>query len=54
MIKRLFYFIDSGNGVTSIEYAIIAGLIAMVIVIAVTDLGNGVNGLYQSVVNSFP
>lgn len=39
---------DDG-GVTSIEYALIGSLIAVVIVAAVTTVGANLNGLYQNV-----
>lgn len=42
------------RGVTAIEYAILASLIAVVIVGAVTTLGTNVRDLlYQPVVNAF-
>lgn len=36
-------------GVTSIEYALIGSLIAVVIVVSVTNVGSAVSGLYQRV-----
>jgi pilus assembly protein Flp/PilA len=36
-------------GVTAIEYAFIAGLIAIAIVAAASSLGSGVSGLFNSV-----
>jgi pilus assembly protein Flp/PilA len=53
-MKKLFHLFDSEEGVTSIEYALIASLIAMVIVVTVTALGSTVKDLYQSVVSAFP
>lgn len=41
------------TGVTAIEYALIAGLVAIVIVGAVTALGTSVSGLFQSVLSGF-
>ena len=40
-------------GVTAIEYAFIAGLVAIVVVAAVTTLGTGVSGLFNSVLGGF-
>ncbi len=40
-------------GVTAIEYAFIAGLVAIVIVGAVTALGSSVSGLFGSVLTGF-
>jgi Flp pilus assembly pilin Flp len=42
------------KGMSSIEYALISVLIATVIVLAVTTLGQGVVNLFSSVSNSFP
>lgn len=41
------------QGVTALEYAIIAGLIAVVIVASVQQLGTGVTGLFQQVEQFF-
>jgi pilus assembly protein Flp/PilA len=45
----------AGNqaGVTAIEYAFIAGLVAIAIVTVVTTLGASVNGLFGSVLGGF-
>jgi pilus assembly protein Flp/PilA len=44
---RLFPVCD--RGVTAIEYALIAALIAVVIIGAVTAMGTGVSGTFNSV-----
>jgi Flp pilus assembly pilin Flp len=36
-----------------LEYAFIAGLVALVIVAAVTSLGTAVSGLFESVTSGF-
>jgi pilus assembly protein Flp/PilA len=41
------------EGVTALEYAFIAGLVAIVVVGAVTTLGTGVSGLFSSVLSGF-
>jgi pilus assembly protein Flp/PilA len=41
------------SGVTAIEYAFIAGLVAIAIVTAVTTLGTSVSGLFGSVLGGF-
>jgi pilus assembly protein Flp/PilA len=46
MLKR---WLREENGVTSIEYALIAALIAMVIVAAVQGVGVELQGLYNHV-----
>jgi pilus assembly protein Flp/PilA len=42
-------FFRSDQGVTTIEYALIAGLIAVVIIVAVASMGDQVKGLYTYV-----
>ena len=41
------------SGVTAIEYACVAGLVAMAIVVVVTTLGTSVSGLIDSVLSGF-
>ncbi len=40
-------------GVTALEYAFIAGLVAMAIVSVVTTLGTSISGLFGSVLSGF-
>lgn len=47
-------FRDDTRGVTSIEYALLASLIAMVILGAVSALGKNVLALYELVATSMP
>jgi len=54
MTERFLHFLTSDEGTTSIEYALIAGLIFVVIVLAVTNLGVSVANLYQTVSASYP
>jgi len=54
MTKRFLNFLSSDEGTTSIEYALIAGLIFVVIVLAVTDLGGTVVNLFQTVADKYP
>ena len=42
-------FIHSEKGTTSIEYALVASLIFLAIVVSVTQLGGGVTRMYQLV-----
>lgn len=44
-------FAQTESGVTSIEYALIAALIAVVILVSVTNVGVAVRGLYEFVAN---
>ena len=47
-------FLKNEDGVTSIEYALIASLIAVIIVGSVALVGTGVQGLFQKVVDNWP
>jgi pilus assembly protein Flp/PilA len=42
-------FAESDDGVTAMEYALLSGLIAVVIVLAVTNVGTSVNALFSFV-----
>ena len=54
MTERLRSFFRSEEGTTSVEYAIIASLIFLAIVAAVTSLGGKVRGLYEAVAAQMP
>jgi pilus assembly protein Flp/PilA len=41
------------RGITALEYAFIAGLVAIAIVAVVTSLGTSVSGLFGSVLSGF-
>lgn len=47
-------FLEQDNGVTAIEYALIASLIAVVIVGAVTIVGSKMSAKYTAVANQLP
>ncbi|TNE91343.1 MAG: Flp family type IVb pilin [Deltaproteobacteria bacterium] len=47
-------FVRDENGATAIEYGLIAALIAVVIIAAVTILGQKLNSTFQSIGNSLP
>lgn len=47
-------FLKDEQGATAIEYALIASLIAMAIVGAVTAVGGSVSALYNRVADDFP
>lgn len=40
---------NSEKGATAVEYGIMVGLIAIVIIVAVTALGTNLNGLFNNV-----
>ena len=48
IFRRLF---KDESGVTAIEYGLIASLIAVVIIAAVTAIGTDLTGTFQSVAN---
>ncbi len=51
MIAR---FLADTRGTTAVEYAVIAGLIFMVIITAITQIGVGLNGIFGSAASAFP
>ena len=46
MIKQFIKFFKDEDGVTSVEYAIMAALIALVVVTGATLLGNSTNAVF--------
>lgn len=48
-MKHIKQFIREDDGVTAIEYGLIAGLIAVVIIGAVTGLGTKLNTLFTNI-----
>ena len=47
-VKDLFKsFVNDESGQDLIEYALLAGFISLVAVVAITSVGNGVNGVYN-------
>jgi len=57
-MKRLHQLASSfcadESGVTAIEYALIGALIAVVIALAVVNVGSALNTLFTTVANCFP
>jgi pilus assembly protein Flp/PilA len=51
-MSKLRAFIRSENGATAIEYGLIAALIAVVIIGALTLFGNDLNAMYRNVANN--
>jgi len=54
MIQHLRNLIQGEEGVTALEYGLIAALIAAVIVGAVTLLGQNVNNTFNTIAGSMP
>ena len=53
-MKKLIQFFKDDEGVTAIEYGLIAALIALVIIVAVTAVGTSLSEVFQSVADSVP
>jgi len=49
MINIAKKFLKDENGATAIEYGLIAALVAVAVVGALTSLGTGLNGLFAKV-----
>lgn len=49
MIKALFNFADDASGATAIEYALLALLIALPIIAALTIIGTNLSGTFNEV-----
>ena len=48
-MKKLMRFLNDDEGVTAIEYGLIASLIAIVIIIALTGTGTALNNIFLAV-----
>ena len=48
-MRKLIQFLKDDNGATAIEYALIAGGIAIVIVAAVNSVGSTLNTTFSSI-----
>ena len=53
MLKLIDQFRHSRAGATSVEYAILATCIALVIIVAVGSLGTRVNAMYNQISAAF-
>jgi pilus assembly protein Flp/PilA len=51
-MKILKAFLGNESGATAIEYGLIAGLIAVVIITAVTQIGTQLNAKFTTIGNS--
>ena len=54
MIKKLIKFIKDEDGVTAVEYAVMAALIALVVIAGATILGTSTNDTFDTVANAIP
>ncbi len=51
-MEKLFAFLRDESGATAVEYGLIAGLIAVVIIGALTTLGTRVSNKFKAVSNN--
>lgn len=49
IMRAITQFIDDERGVTAIEYALIAALVAVGIIVGATALGGGLSGLFDKI-----
>ena len=54
MPKRIARFVKDRSGVTGIEYALIAVIVAVGIIASITLLGDSVNETFKTVASSMP
>jgi pilus assembly protein Flp/PilA len=52
MIKSIKAFVANESGATAIEYALIASLVAVAIIAALTTLGGKIGGTFNQVSNA--
>jgi pilus assembly protein Flp/PilA len=51
IVQRLFHFLAAEDAATAAEYAVLLALILLVLISAVTSVGNSTSGLWQNDVN---
>ena len=49
MLAKIRRFLKSDNGATAIEYGLIAALISVAIIAAVSLIGTNLNGVFQEI-----
>ncbi len=54
MLAKIRRFLSNNEGATAIEYGLIAALIGVVIITAVTNVGTGLTGTFDAVSGSLP
>jgi pilus assembly protein Flp/PilA len=52
MPKLVLRFVNDNTGATSIEYALIAGFLSILIIAGVNSIGTTVNGTFNTVANA--
>jgi len=51
-MSKIFAFLRDESGATAIEYGLIAALVSVVIITALTTLGTNLTATFQSVANA--
>jgi pilus assembly protein Flp/PilA len=51
-MKKLIRFFKEEDGVTAIEYGLIASLVALAIIVGATALGTGLNKTFNTIATS--
>lgn len=54
MIKKFMKFLKDEDGVTSVEYAVMAALIALVVIAGATYLGTQTNATFNTIGDKVP
>lgn len=49
LVARMHHLLNSQDGATAVEYALMVALIAMAVILAVTFLGQATNETFQNV-----
>jgi len=52
IVKKISQFLDRRDGVTAIEYALIAALIVLVCIIAITAIGTSLSSTFSFIATS--
>jgi pilus assembly protein Flp/PilA len=52
LVNAVAVFVKDEEGVTAIEYGLIAGLIAVVIIVAVTNVGTALSTIFTKVASA--
>ena len=53
-MKKLFHFLKEEEGVTAIEYSLIAAMIALAIIVVVGEMGTKLNSTFTAVRDGLP
>jgi pilus assembly protein Flp/PilA len=53
-LRKIMAFINDEEGASAVEYGLLVGLIAVVIIVAVTALGNKLDALFTTVTTAMP